>query len=629
MSVDRRIAAKAWAARGFKVFRVRAGRKEPLQKGWIDEATSDAAEVERLWSDPVTGWALDHNIGVLTDGMIVVDIDDKKGKTGTASYVDLDLTWDTLIVRTPSGGRHAYFDGPSRSLSSRGLGPGLDIRSFHGYVLAPGSAVTGAGPGLDGEYTLENDVAPARVPAHLLERLDAPVERQSSAPMAEMDLPGALLRATDWLQHEAPLAIEGCGGDMQTFKVAATLKDFGVSEDAAFGLLTEFWNDRCSPPWDWDELRSKVENAFGYGKVSPGAHTPEAAFADVAPMRVETAPKVWLRHGAAFAPIDWLVYEMLPRVGVGLLVAPPHAGKTFAALDLARAVATGKPFFGVEPDERGAVAILAGEGAGGMSMRMAALQEPEALPIYVRDAGLLRGRLDELLADLKALSAASLADHGVPLRLVIVDTVASNGLVEDENDNTEVTIAMKALGKLGEVLGCCVMGTHHTPKAGGDARGAGAWRGSADFIWEVHHESPTEKVRELVITKQREGALKKLGAFTLTPVILGTDSRGREVTSACVAAAPPVSPKERETRFGQLLVESVEWAVADGYDMVDGKKCVEVEAVKEIFGERKDGSRDKVQIGRAFRAALDFALAAGAVEQVPWNGRAYVTLRRI
>ena len=124
-----REAALAWAARGFRVFPCIPGSKEPRVKRFYEVATNDPAEVAKLWTDPVTGWSMPHNIGVDTTDMIVVDIDMKGGKDGMASYMALDLPLDTLMARTPSGGRHAYLTGPSKSLSVNKLGDGLDIRS--------------------------------------------------------------------------------------------------------------------------------------------------------------------------------------------------------------------------------------------------------------------------------------------------------------------------------------------------------------------------------------------------------------------------------------------------------------------------------------------------------------------
>ncbi len=77
--------AVAWAERGFRVFPLIAQSKLPRVKEFYDVATSDPEKVAALWSDPVTGWPQDFNIGVSTDHLIVVDIDMKGGKNGLRS----------------------------------------------------------------------------------------------------------------------------------------------------------------------------------------------------------------------------------------------------------------------------------------------------------------------------------------------------------------------------------------------------------------------------------------------------------------------------------------------------------------------------------------------------------------
>ena len=215
---------------------------------------------------------------------MVVDVDQKHGKNGLKSFLDLDLSMDTLIVKTPTGGRHVYYSGPNVSLSVGRLGSGLDIRSFHGYVVAPGSELDPSDPdneGVGGAYTIDQDAAVAPAEQSLLERLDRPTERRSGDASVDLDRPDALVRAIEYLDTEAPVAVEGDGGDQLTLRVAFRVKDFGLSEAVAFDLLYTRWNDRCLPPWSPDELRTKVENAYYYGKSSPGVAHPSAEFAGV------------------------------------------------------------------------------------------------------------------------------------------------------------------------------------------------------------------------------------------------------------------------------------------------------------------------------------------------------------
>jgi hypothetical protein len=619
--------ALAYAARGFRVFPLIPNGKLPRVKNFYDVATADPKLVYDMWTDPVTGWSLDSNVGVATDGMIVVDIDMKKGKNGLASYVELDLPLDTFMVRTPTGGLHAYLSGPSKSLSVNKLGDGLDIRSAHGYVIAPGSTLA------EGVYTLDNDVPIAAAPPHLLAKLDEPRERNAAEASTDLDTEFAIARAVRYLQTEAPLAVEGDGGDDCTYRVAAIVKDMGLSEAATYQAMLDHWNDRCSPAWDADELRQKVENAFSYSLSGAGAQTPavDMAGVEVIPPRylgVEVNRR-WHSHGDELdLDAAWSFYELLPQRGVALLTGASQSGKTFVLMHLARSLATGKPFFGVKPDDVGGSIILTGEGRRSVKARMAALGEDKRLPIVSGDINNLAatGALEALSNDLKAKMAAMENEFGVPVRMVAVDTLSASGLLRDENDNSEAGVAMKALSVLSEMIGALIVITHHPPKEGKGQRGAGAIFNDVDVVLEVVRER-TNAIRELQLTKARDAQQRSLGVFTLIPTELGRDSRGRAVTSCYVSDAPPNERDlTRVPKHVDLLVESTEMALVDDLTDVEGQPCVEVEIVRSVFKERYDGSKDASNFRKRWEATLAFAIESGALKMIAFAGRKYLAV---
>jgi hypothetical protein len=272
--------ALSLASRGFWVFPLKPGAKEPAYSGWQDQATRDPEAINR--------WFAKHpyNVGIYTgkygdsQALCVIDVDVKGDKRGDLSIIDLDFDGfdipETLRHTTPTGGQHIIYacDEPLKQ-GVEVLGSGLDIRSRGGYIVAPGSV-------LDGKpyETQEGPQLPVPCPAWLVEKLGAekaPRRRGTTA------LPGvvretALARAKEWLLERAPLAVQNEGGDITTFKVAAVVKDYGCDQDDTLDLMLEFWNDRCSPPWDLDELATKVTNAFNHGENPQGAAAPEAAF---------------------------------------------------------------------------------------------------------------------------------------------------------------------------------------------------------------------------------------------------------------------------------------------------------------------------------------------------------------
>jgi len=67
-------------------------------------------------------------------------------------------------------------------------------------------------------------------------------------------------RARKYLE-KVPPAVSGRGGHNQAYAAAcAMVLGFGLSDDEAFGLLSE-WNTSCQPPWSEGELRHKIADA--------------------------------------------------------------------------------------------------------------------------------------------------------------------------------------------------------------------------------------------------------------------------------------------------------------------------------------------------------------------------------
>jgi hypothetical protein len=83
-------------------------------------------------------------VGVATgsrSGLLVVDLDRKKGVDGVASLRRLGELPETVGVATPSGGFHVYLQYPDFTVgnSVSMIGPGIDIRGEGGYVVMPPS----------------------------------------------------------------------------------------------------------------------------------------------------------------------------------------------------------------------------------------------------------------------------------------------------------------------------------------------------------------------------------------------------------------------------------------------------------------------------------------------------------
>jgi hypothetical protein len=299
-------AALAYAKLGWKVFPIREGTKDaPHLREWGVFATSNPKQITKWW----TRWPR-ANIGLACGPSLiaVVDVDTKEGKNGQQT-IDLLEILDglrlspTRTLRTPSGGRQYLYAGDVASTVAR-IGAHLYDKPFMshvdtrgtggangGYVLLPPSR-TIANPQRHthaGAYRWLNRVALAAVDAWVVEACGAKPEcpEHIAEPVVEWDQPANIEWAIDYLQNDAPPAIEGHGGEFTTLKVAMTLRGYGISEHKTLELLLDHYNvdGKCVPLWGVDGkegLAKKVENAFLYANLeAPGAATAEAHFKDV------------------------------------------------------------------------------------------------------------------------------------------------------------------------------------------------------------------------------------------------------------------------------------------------------------------------------------------------------------
>src|SRR5271166_1313184 len=141
--------ALAYAAAGWPVFPCKPDgtpppdHKAPLTAHGFKDATTDPARIRAWWSR----WP-DANVAIATGapGPDVLDVDVKPDGSGFAAFNRLKqaglLTGARALIRTPSGGLHAYYAGTSQP-SGRLVRDFLDFKAAGGYVLAPPSAVGG------------------------------------------------------------------------------------------------------------------------------------------------------------------------------------------------------------------------------------------------------------------------------------------------------------------------------------------------------------------------------------------------------------------------------------------------------------------------------------------------------
>ncbi len=482
--------------RGLRVFPLSPGSKIPLRgSDWKHAATADAFQAYDDFAGTPganVGWPRGLLLSTRT----------QNAATAFPKHWTYFGDLKTFTVSTPSGGRHFYFDaGGEQFANAVRILPNVDIRAANGYVVAPGSQIGGK------RYAVADDAPIAPLPANVralltAKRDAAPVEAEA---IGEVDTQSAIDRAITFLKMATP-AIEGDGGDNHTVKVANRVADFGVSPSTALELMAEHWNDRCSPPWEYDDLERKVLSAAKSRQDPIGRDNPEVVFQDIdaPPASVDDFEASFCSLGlshdqmAAMARRQWIIEDWLTRGYVTELVAPGGTGKSATAIGLAATIALGcGDYLGLPVKESGRVLLVNLEDdVDEMQKRLHAFEKLHSIP-----TGALAGKIVCFNSKFDMPALVEKTRNGLQRGKVVEDLIRMikgrsiitsffDPLVEmhraNENDNGEMADVMKVFKWIARSTNTSVVTVHHTGKppkadASGLAGSPGASRGASSI----------------------------------------------------------------------------------------------------------------------------------------------------
>jgi DNA-binding transcriptional ArsR family regulator len=334
---------------GFNLIPVRVGEKIPAIQ-WARFQT------ERASSEEIERWQREgHNAGIVTgviSGIVVLDCDTPEA-IERAKY--LGIPAGTISVKTAKG-CHYYFRHPGFAVSNRAnLFPGMDIRGDGGFVVAPGSLHPSGSI-----YRWADDPAwseKSPVPdwlLNLLQRKSVEQTRPAKSAGSSGHSPygqRALDRELTILRN-APEGSRNHQLNRSAFALAQLAAGGQIDAEAAQAAL-----DDAGHAIGLDQLETSKTLASGW---QAGLQQPRApAAADAQPTN---GPKIISARDLAemtFAPMQWALPRILPE-GLALLAGKPKLGKSFLALQLAIAVATGEArTFGVPEIDAGDVLFCA------------------------------------------------------------------------------------------------------------------------------------------------------------------------------------------------------------------------------------------------------------------------------
>jgi hypothetical protein len=311
-------ASLAYAARGWRVFPVAAGKKTPRTANGFLDGTVDQTEIRVWWEGKPF-----LNIGVAmgaVSGIWSLDVD---GEPGAASVMDLEQAHgelpDTLTFRTPRGGRQHLFAVPAgvKIPSSIGILPGIDVRGDGGYSVVPPSIRP------EGAYTFTTDSPIADAPAWLIELVTSRQPARAPTATDELTVEATAFRdhpgATAGTVHREMVRLIGC-------EIARGAAPARIVADAFE------WGRRCRPPADPAKMARAIADFMGKAAdtdentdVGPAGdgddYDPEL---EAIPLRARpwpARPQAMLEHG--------VVGDLLRRVELETEADPVAIATTF------------------------------------------------------------------------------------------------------------------------------------------------------------------------------------------------------------------------------------------------------------------------------------------------------------
>ncbi len=332
-------AALRYAELGYPVFPCVSGDKTPQTTHGYKDASTDPDQIDRWWTQKPSS-----NIGIPTDGLLVLDIDVE----ATWLNDDLDRQVELAVAPmalTPSGGRHYVYRQPAgkawRNTQSE-IAPHVDTRANGGLFVVPPSALPGRkvyhwAPGY------ELDVSPDQLPEPpdwlitLLDKTDPDATSSPGSPrVANSSVPGNPIPEG---QRNGTLA-----------RLGGNMRRSGMTQSEIESALQRVNLDRCIPPLNSGEVQRVAASVARYEPDSVSVALVENHWDQMMsgqkpdPFAFETITSPELN--AADYRQEYLIENVMVR-GQPMIVAGPRKSlKTNSCIDMALALGSGGLFLG-------------------------------------------------------------------------------------------------------------------------------------------------------------------------------------------------------------------------------------------------------------------------------------------
>lgn len=483
---------------GYSILPCAPRDKRPLTEHGLKDATTEAEQIERWWAEYPQA-----NIGLRTNGLLVIDIDEPDSDWPNESRCE-DLANAPMSV-TPRGGSHIIFKQPhgkSWRNTSKRLAEHIDTRADEGYiVVSPSETATGKY-----RWVTPLETSPEYLPeppAWLTESIDALSLPVTPPPKTA---PHPTNKTTDDRERLAldsmmRMAVKDKNdGSLRLYAAACRAVEYDLDDDQSAAVVLAYLSLRPSPrSWTKADVVNRVRQAergivrgSGLSSNGNGFH-----------------PHLVVRQAANIErqELRWLWRGRFALGKVNVLCGPPGDGKSFVCLDMAARVSRGTPWPDLrdEYNPQGRVLVFSGEDDPNDTIRPR-LDEAGAdtSQVYIVDGMKSESEGPLHLFQLDAHMVA-LENQLKELRpsLCIIDPISCYLGKIDSHKDADLRRLLAPLSTLAGEYHTCIMLVSHLNKRGdGDAmnriQGSIALPAAARTAWLLKRD-PEDESRRLIM----------------------------------------------------------------------------------------------------------------------------------
>lgn len=228
--------------------------------------------------------------------------------------------------------------------------------------------------------------------------------------------------------------------------------------------------------------------------------------------------------------VRYLIEDILPASGLGVVNGCSGVGKSFFCLDMAAAIASGVPWFGHTTEPCCSVVYVALEGQAGFRRRVKAWEIDRGVSFPTR----VKFVFDPLdLTELEnPLTLAALILEECGADLIVIDTLNRASPGADENSSRDMGKIIEGATAMQIITGGMVVMVHHPGKdVTRGLRGHSSLFAAMDTVIDVYEDGQVIRWK-LLKSKDSEHGVNH--AFRLKIVDLGNNAAGRPKSSCVV-----------------------------------------------------------------------------------------------